>query len=1044
MSSPTPALGRGTWRTYSAVGGLSSLFCEDIAQDRDGFLWIATADSGACRFDGDEFRPFTREEGLCGNQVFAVLPDGDGRLWLATWDGGLCWYDGRRFHPPAGDAAGREGSFTFLHDDGEGRVWCGGNNAAGYIEGETFFDLTPSLDAQTGACYGIARDRQGAVYFAFQRRLARFDGRDFERLEETAGPLPYKVAVDRDGDVWAVRSGGLWRLSDSGWERGGLEEVETIRKLQVDRSGRLWASTMASGAFCREGTGFRQFSQADGLPRDAVNAVYEDREGLVWFATYGGGPASLDPHGVQHSAHGENSRRVADYQFAEEPTGRLWLGGVRNPDRESWLGFVEEGEVRVVDEWKAADPFFVLKADATGQVLMGDARGLWRLRGERLEKIDLGEEGRGWAVTALSPRADGTWALALMRGENACALRLALYAEGRLEVVWEDRLPHYASINKLVDGRDGTLWFHVSYRDRRGGIPTEKVVATRRLGRWFEKGRVSWYDLGRVGLNDLLVDRQGTVWCAGRGILRFDGTGFAPVPVDIGMDSRGSILALLEDRRGRLWVGTFLGLLCYDGKVFQALNNLTSSSVWTLYEDREGRIWMETRPYCTYYRPLEIPPLVRVLRVVADRIYEGEAAVECTVSKEPVVFEFKGLSFRTHPRHMLYSWRLQGRDEAWSAPRRALKAVYEDLPAGEYVFAVKAVDRDLNESEPVSVSLTVRPDNVQERLDAYTQALAGSADGAEFVGGSQALQAVLGQLAEVAPTEMTVLIQGETGTGKGLAARSLHGLSLRRDRPFIHVNCGAIAEGLAESELFGHEKGAFTGANRRQMGKVELAQGGTLFLDEIGDMPLGLQVKLLHLLQERTFERVGGHQTLRADVRVVAATNRDLEKMIEEGRFREDLYYRLRMYPVHLAPLRERVEDIPLLAQYFVSRYAQHLSRPEPDISDDARRRLRAYRWPGNVRELEHLMQRAVLQCRNGRIGPDDIALPSEASGAAPPDRTEEILPLADQERRHIERALEKTGWVIEGERGAAKLLDINPATLRARMRKHGVKRQRP
>ncbi|MBT7863117.1 MAG: sigma 54-interacting transcriptional regulator [Gemmatimonadetes bacterium] len=1031
----------GTWRAYSAVGGLSSLFCEHIGQDTDGFLWIATADSGACRFDGDEFQSFTREEGLCGNQVFSALPDSGGRLWLATWDGGLCWHDGRDFHVPAGDAAGREGAFTFLCDDGNGRIWCGGHNAVGYLEGESFIDLTPLLDAEPANCQGIACDREGAVWFALHNQLIRFDGRRFFVEEETSKSMGYKVAVDGEGQLWIGSGNVLRRWGTSGGERVDVGVSAAIRKLQVDRSGRLWVSTMSAGAFCLDGDDFRQFSQAEGMPRDAVNAVFEDREGLIWFATYGGGPVSFDPHGVRPATLNEPGKRRAE-RFVEDSTGKIWLRGNRNPDGDNWFGFIADGGLQIVEEWPSGGPISVLDVDAEGQVLVGDTRQLRRLCDGRLDTVDLGTEGIGWSVTALCVRADRTLALGLTNGEDPSLLRLALLTKGRLEVLWEGQRPRGSRIDHLVAGTDGVLWFHIRHPGQVGAVVHEEAEVER-LGRWSATETVSWCNLGRNVLNDLLVDCHGKVWCATlKGILRLEGRDFEQVPVSIGMDTDSAVFCSMEDRRGRLWFGTRLGLLCYNGKVFQALNNLTTSGVFALYEDGQGRIWLGTDPHCSYYRPLDIPPLVRVQRVVADRIYEQEPTVECTVSTEPVVFEFKGLSFRTHPRNMLYTWKLHGCDDVWSPPRRLLKAVYEELQAGEYVFEVQAIDRDLNTSQSARVSLKVQPDAIQERLDAYTQALAGTVDGAEFVGASDALQAVLGQLAEVAPTEMTVLIQGETGTGKGLAARSLHRLSPRRDKAFLHVNCGAIAEGLAESELFGHEKGAFTGANRRQLGKVELAQGGTLFLDEIGDMPLAVQVKLLHLLQERTFERVGGQQTLDADVRVVAATNRDLEAMIAEGRFREDLYYRLRMYPVQLAPLREREEDIPLLATYFAERYAHHLSRPGPVISGEAVQRLSAYGWPGNVRELEHFMQRAVLQCQFSRIEAEDIVLPVGPVAVAAPKEDVGIMPLATQERQHIERALEVTSWVIEGKRGAARLLEINPATLRARMRKHGIKRE--
>src|SRR5438093_3270576 len=230
-----------------------------------------------------------------------------------------------------------------------------------------------------------------------------------------------------------------------------------------------------------------------------------------------------------------------------------------------------------------------------------------------------------------------------------------------------------------------------------------------------------------------------------------------------------------------------------------------------------------------------------------------------------------------------------------------------------------------------------------------------------IIGGSQSLRDVFAQLKIVAPTDSTVLLLGETGTGKELVAHALHKRSARRDRPFVRVNCAAIPSGLLESELFGHERGAFTGAIAQKIGRFELANGGTLFLDEIGDIPLELQPKLLRVLQEQEFERLGGTRTIRTDVRVVAATNRDLPRMVEEGRFRADLYYRLNVFPVRVPPLRERRDDIPLLIRYFANNYARRTGKQIKSIPKETMDALFRYRWPGNIRELQNLMERAAL-----------------------------------------------------------------------------------
>jgi formate hydrogenlyase transcriptional activator len=307
--------------------------------------------------------------------------------------------------------------------------------------------------------------------------------------------------------------------------------------------------------------------------------------------------------------------------------------------------------------------------------------------------------------------------------------------------------------------------------------------------------------------------------------------------------------------------------------------------------------------------------------------------------------------------------------------------------------------------------------------------------GGEMIGQSRALQEILRQVAQVAPTDATVLIQGETGTGKELIARAIHGHSCYRDRPLVKVNCATLPAGLVESALFGHEKGAFTGAFARQIGRFELANGGTLFLDEIGELPLELQAKLLRVLQEGEFERVGGSHTLTVKVRVIAATNRDLATAVQAGRFRADLFYRLHVFPLTLPPLRERQEDIPRLVECFLARMATKLGKALTGLSDDSRARVMRYAWPGNVRELQNVIERAAILARGPIVEIDDAL----EHRLPPSDHPLPATSLQDVERAHIIRVLAETHGIIEGPRGAARILGLHPNTLRFRLQKLGI-----
>jgi transcriptional regulator with GAF, ATPase, and Fis domain len=307
----------------------------------------------------------------------------------------------------------------------------------------------------------------------------------------------------------------------------------------------------------------------------------------------------------------------------------------------------------------------------------------------------------------------------------------------------------------------------------------------------------------------------------------------------------------------------------------------------------------------------------------------------------------------------------------------------------------------------------------------------------QIIGNSAALEAVLEQVERVAPTGSTVLIQGETGTGKELIAHAIHNLSSRCGRPFVRLNCAAIPLDLLESELFGHEKGAFTGAIAQKIGRFELADKGTLFLDEVGDIPAALQPKLLRVLQEQEFERLGSTRTHRVDVRLVAATNRNLMDMVDQGNFRSDLYYRLNVFPIELPPLRERREDIPALVMHFVEILGRRMGREIEHIPPETMSALSSYPWPGNIRELQNLIERAVILSNEGVL-PNPLPTPGTRNTVTAP------ATLRDSERTLILRTLEAVGWVLGGPKGAANKLGLKRTTLIHKMQKLGISRPAP
>ncbi|MFA6110958.1 MAG: sigma 54-interacting transcriptional regulator, partial [Candidatus Latescibacterota bacterium] len=593
-------------------------------------------------------------------------------------------------------------------------------------------------------------------------------------------------------------------------------------------------------------------------------------------------------------------------------------------------------------------------------------------------------------------------------------------------------------VNVLTEDRDGRLWI--------GSHGQAQALG------WFDgeqfhpvivDGQDSCY------VHALRTARDGTVWAGtGTGLLALRDGAWRRLTTADGL-SENAVLALAQDAQDRLWVGTGGGgALCYDGEtvqVFRLGDGAAVNIVEAVLVDSRGQVWFGTRAGLVAYRPGVVPPGIAIRQVIAGQVYRAPWHVTCPETVGEIRIAFQGIGFRTGPGQMRYSHRLLGSAQAtWSAFTAAHEVSYTGLPAGEYRFEVRAKDRDGLCSPAAVLPLVITPDPRADKIEALQVAL--RSPDQPLIGQSPAMVQLLGQLSRVAATEMTVLILGETGTGKGLATRLIHERSRCRTGPFLHVNCGALPDGIITSELFGHEKGAFTGAVVRKLGRFELASGGTLFLDEIGDLPLESQRVLLQVLEGGSLQRVGGQATIRVDVRVVAATNRDLQGASREGIFREDLFYRLSGFVLRMPPLRQRPEDLPLLLAYFTERFCHHLGRPVPTVHPVALDRLQRYHWPGNIRELEHLVQRAVLLCRDGVIRPEDLALDgspgplsTEAGAWLTLDAYEE---WSDQhQREYLRQVLEACRWVIYGDQGAARLLGTHPERLRARLHKLGLNR---
>ena len=1023
-----PGFRRGQWQTFGIQDGFPVHITYDALTDRNGNLWFATHEGGVCRYDGARTTTFTREDGLAGDVASSILQDRDGNLWFGTWWSGVSRYDGEQFQNFTTADGLVSDTISCILEDRRGNLWFGSGGfydieGAGVsrYDGERFQNFTTAdgLVSDTISC--ILEDRRGNLWFGSGglrqqgSGVSCYDGdgfRTFTARDGLASDTISCILEDRNGNLWFGSGDGLCRYNGKEFftftEKDDLVWPQPLSMME-DREGCLWFGTR-QGLSRYDGKWFQNFTTEDGLANDQVVSMTEDREGHLWFGTWSG-ISRYDPvHCVTYTiANGLPSNGVM--RVAEDHQNDLWVS--------TWRG------VCCFDGWRFV-PVEEL-SDFNAWIILED------------------RQGRLWFSSHDGEicHFDGTDFTTLTREAGLAPEVVMSIAEDHRGNLW------FGSEKKGIRRYDGSSFTSITAADGLADDTVDTILVDRRGDLWFGTyyGGVSRYDgenfhtfttadgLTSDTVYTIIEDRQGRLWFGtGDGVCFYDGERFRSLPVQrsVGNDE---VFSILEDQQGHLWFGSYGGGICrYDGLVLQTLSRrdgLAHDAVQQIYQDRGGDYWIATEGGLTRYRPSPLPPVVRIVQVTADRRYAPDETICLPASQRLSTFSFQGSSYTTPPACLAYVYKLKGSHEDWR-PVYVNQVSYEDLPLGEYTFQVRAVDRDLNYSEPASLSFVVAPD---PRLQALTEALSDTAG--EFVGESGALRRVQEQLAQVAPADMTVLILGETGTGKGLAARTVHALSQRHAGPLIQVNCGAIPAGLVESELFGHEKGAFTGAHDRRLGRIEVAGGGTLFLDEIGDMSTETQTRLLRLLEEGTFERVGGSRTLTADVRVVAATNRNLKQMIADGEFRQDLYFRLRVFEVRLPSLRKRREDIPQLAAYFAERMANHLDKPITHLEPATLERLALHDWPGNVRELEHTIQRAVIVTPGPTIRIADLSLDPDRIASEPPD----LVSLEEHERRYLRQVLEHTDGRISGPRGAAAILGIPESTLRFRMKKLGLRR---
>jgi len=987
---------RGTWRTYDSSDGLTSMYVHDVHQDREGMLWFASGSyswyggSGVSRYDGKDFVTFTTEDGLVSNSVWTIHSAADGTLWFGTREG-ISRYDGKRFTNFTTEDGLVHNHVTDIDSAPDGAIWF-------------------------GTWGGVSRYDPGGMG----------DSPHFTNFTAKDGLLSNYVDTiycDPDGTVWigTRNGGGVSRYDGVGftnftWEDGLLSD--SVLSIHRDSAGMMWFGTgnpYRQGVFRYDGVEFVNFSVRDGLPGTQVRAINSTPDGALWFGTDRGVSRYDGKSFVNFSGQGEEIPSSPVDGILVSGDGSLWfatdLAGVARYDERSFSSLT-------VSHGLPAGWIQGIYRDPDDTLWVGATDGLARYSGSRhnpvLTTYTMEDGVVPRAASVIHPSPDGTlWF-------GTCGANVSVGGQGIfyydpeddssapfVNLTISDGLAH-RHVNNIVSEPDGTIWIAttggVSRYDgekfvnftKADGLADNMVFRVHRsadgilwfgtlngLSRYDGKGFTNFTTEDGLGRNTILSidsDAYGNLWIAeyGAGLSRYDGSEFINYTHKDGL-ANNWVQYVYHDAEGLTWFATYGGGVSgYDGTAWTILDTWDGLSyynnVFSVNPDSDGSLWFGTQKGATNYRRNKTKPGVRIVSVTTDKTYSDLSSVPAFIVGTRVTIQYNAIDFKTHPDRRQYRCQVFGEglsekemDLSWQSPTRETSFDWIPDEEGTYTFAVQAIDRDLNYSKPATLSLTVQPDpklvSMQMELEDLRQEVSRKYHFSSFMGESAAVQQVHALMERAIDSGLTVLITGETGTGKELVARAIHHNSPRKNEPILDRNCGAIPRELLTSELFGHRKGAFTGANEDKMGLFEAASGGTVQLDEIGEMPQDAQVHLLRFLEEREIQRLGENISRHVDVRIIATTNRDLAEEVTADRFREDLYYRLSEFPIHIPPLRERPEDVPLLAEHFLKDMDKELDGFAPGVIE----MLQSYSWPGNVRELRNVIRRASALAEEGK-----------------------------------------------------------------------------
>lgn len=1112
-------------KQYTTDDGLPGRQVMAVFQDKKGYIWVSAG--GLAKYNGRNFSSINLPE--LDDGVFSISEDKQGALWLGSAKGAVRLKDGQAKKWTLCEQEDRFGTFV----DSQGRVWIFPYALPGDVfvfERDSLRNFSKAFGVGPLAVLSTVEDDNGAIYLLTRnRRLIRFYA---NTVREVRAPVLREVRarmalVDSRNRLVFCGHGGAVSTSvvgdDSIKVNEWLSREEIAAGYQSDL-GFYWLATVGKGLIrlSRNGETIR-IGPDNGLTAREIISVfsplYEDREHNFWVGSEGEGLFKISNLMFTSFSKNEGFDQsvVTKVAIIDGTIYTAGLDGIRilSGNRFTKLPLVAKGGLPYV---------YAMAVDGNGALLLGCGFGLYRVQKDN---------------TAMRVGLESSVVLALCTdhmGNVWAGSHNGLFVlQGNQAIIPQDFGIGKKSVSKIIE---------VKERDLYVGTDSGLVVVNNATNPMGDKPSrcvtvADGLPSNRITELTYLSTRQVLVGTA-EGLALVDDT-LRVHPVALMRST--SVVAMHEDTRGRIWVGTSKGVFVIQrsqrdfvlAASYTKADGLLSSEMamnGTIVEGEDGKIWLGMHGGLTVFDPKEeltssVKPkcYVTAFRVNDTEIpHGGNRVYEFGPGRSDITILCDALSFFNEQQTKL-EYYLEPLDKPWSRTTNLAHITYGYLAPDEYTLHVRAVNLFGITSEPEVVNFVVLAplwkrawfivligvvllgagykvnhlrlarirrrneyleETVREKTNEilegkkalemqYTELLAAQSllveknklekayeeiqvlkerlareniylrekqgvvnEVGSVVGRSRALQEVRTRILEVAGTESTVLITGKTGVGKNLVAEAIHGMSPRRDRALVTVNCAAIPDALVESELFGHEKGAFTGATERRIGKFEVADGSTIFLDEIGDMDLNIQAKMLNVLQDRHITRVGGNNQISINVRIIAATNHDLAGLVQQGKFRQDLYYRINVYSIHVPQLHERPEDIEPLTKFFIDRYALKLNKKITAVTKSALSILERYEFPGNIRELENIIHRAVIICKREVISDEDILIQpapfftdNNGNGHQSP-----LVSLEEIERQHIVRVLKETNGKISGSDGAAAILGLHPNTLRSRMEK--------